>query len=270
MSGPKRQTAGLGTVRPPMDKDHQRIHSSQSIEWYTPRRIIEAARAVMATIDLDPASCDLANRTVQAPRYFTKDDDGLSREWCGNVWLNPPYGRINGKSAQGLWSAKCLTEFQAGRINQAVLLVNAATGEQWFQRLWDYPVCFTRRIKFYNAEGEQGGPTHGNALVYLGPLTPKFIEVASGLGTVVMKVDRDHAGRARKQASIREWLTATPKCSDRHIARALGVSHPTVSTVRRVLEDTGQLVKATSSIGADGKTRPRLRVAHPLAANPSN
>lgn len=127
-------------------------------------------------------------------------------------------------------------------------------------------MCFTRRIKFYNAEGEQGGPTHGNALVYVGPLVPRFIEVFSGLivqgcrAPVVMKVDRDHAGRARKQASIREWLTATPECSDRHIARALGVSHPTVSAVRRALEDTGQLVKVTSSVGADGKTRPRLTV----------
>jgi hypothetical protein len=45
--------------------------------------------------------------------------------------------------------------------------------------------------------------------------------------------------------------------SDRQIAKAIGVTHPTVATARKELEGKNELVKFTSSIGADGKERPR-------------
>jgi hypothetical protein len=86
-------------------KNHQLIHQSKSNEWYTPSEYIEAARLVMGSIDLDPASCEYANETVMAGEYFNKEDDGLSQSWFGNIWLNPPYGRVGGNdSNQSLWS----------------------------------------------------------------------------------------------------------------------------------------------------------------------
>ena len=50
-------------------------------EWYTPLRIIEPARRVLGEIDLDPASCEAANRVVKATRIFTESDDGLTQKW---------------------------------------------------------------------------------------------------------------------------------------------------------------------------------------------
>lgn len=59
--------------------------TSGDVEYYTPPFIIEAARRVMGGIDLDPASSEIANRTVKATRYFTEADDGLQQEWNGRV-----------------------------------------------------------------------------------------------------------------------------------------------------------------------------------------
>lgn len=46
--------------------NHQLLNSSQSNEWFTPARYVEAAREVLGSIDLDPASCEAGNRIVQA------------------------------------------------------------------------------------------------------------------------------------------------------------------------------------------------------------
>jgi len=101
-----------------------------SDERGTPSYIIEAAREVMGTIDLDPASCATANEVVRAARYYTKEQDGLTRPWFGNVWLNPPFSNPLCR----LFMEKLPEEYHAGRITQAVVIVNASSG-RWFHRL---------------------------------------------------------------------------------------------------------------------------------------
>jgi hypothetical protein len=49
------------------------------MEWFTPALYIEKARRVLGQIDLDPASCALAQEVVQARHFFTVNDDGLMR-----------------------------------------------------------------------------------------------------------------------------------------------------------------------------------------------
>ncbi len=68
-------------------------HSSESVEHFTPGDIVEAARATMGSIDLDPATCELANRHIRASRIFTEAENGYLRSWFGNVFLNPPGGQ---------------------------------------------------------------------------------------------------------------------------------------------------------------------------------
>lgn len=102
------------------------IYSSDSEEWYSPAAYVKAARNVMGGIDLDPASCALANQVVQAARYFSKDDNGLAQEWtCTSLWcylVCLPTGRLEFWNARG----------KAGRSPHASALVYFGSSEQRF------------------------------------------------------------------------------------------------------------------------------------------
>lgn len=169
----------------PNEHGRQILHQSNSNEWYTPRKYIQAVYDVLGYIDLDPASCEKANQTIKAHKYFSKNDDGLSQEWYGQVFLNPPYGKTGGKSNQGTWSKYLINEFENGDVDEAVLLVNATPSDKWFAPLWNYPICFTNhRIQFYNQNGEANQATHSNCFVYLGENIELFARVFSTLGVV--------------------------------------------------------------------------------------
>jgi len=176
-------------VRDVKSAARQALHSSESNEWFTPSEYIGAARAVMGGVDLDPASCALANETVQATTYYTKDEDGLSREWVGRVWMNPPYGKEGGESNQARWTRRLIESYETGEVSQAVFVVNAVTAAAWFEPFWDYAICFVRRrIRFVSPSGEHNSPTHGSVFVYLGDNVEAFIDQFQRFGRIVVSV----------------------------------------------------------------------------------
>lgn len=163
-------------------------NNSGNNEWYTPEKYIALARSVMGSIDLDPASSEIANRVIQAETFFTAEDDGRTKQWDGNVWMNPPY-------AQPLisdFAEAVASKFQSGEIRQACILVNNATETQWFQRMMEAAraVCFTKgRIKFVDVDGNPGGsPLQGQAIIYMGPYTREFADAFRAEGTVLENV----------------------------------------------------------------------------------
>lgn len=170
---------------PAVSKRH--FDAGESSEWYTPARFIEAARATMGGIDLDPASCALANATVKAARFFDRQQDGLSQQWRGRVWINPPYSDYRGQAAE--WASRLLAEYLAGRVQQAVLLVNLSTAYQapmqQIARLG--AVCLVaERIAFCDATGRpQSSPTQANVLFYLGERRQAFGEQFRCFGAVL-------------------------------------------------------------------------------------
>lgn len=175
----------------------QPLLSSRSNEWYTPSIYVEAARSVMGSIDIDPASCKEANEVVKATTFYSIEANGLLQSLHGNVWCNPPYGTTNGKSNTATWIRKVLRAYEHGDIEQAILLTNSNTDTRWFHQLFAYPVCFTEgRINFLSPvhhtdsafSRETSGHTHGSAFTYLGKNVPHFIEVFSQFGTVVQRV----------------------------------------------------------------------------------
>ena len=162
---------------------------SESNEWYTPSEYVEAARRVMGSIDLDPASCPQANETVNASTFYTKEDDGFTQTWSGKVWCNPPYGKEDGESNQGRWTRRLIDAYESGEIEEAVFLVNAVTDRSWFEPFWNYAICFvSRRIKFYSPDKRSANPTHGSVIVYLGDDIEAFIDHFQEFGRVVVSV----------------------------------------------------------------------------------
>lgn len=187
----------------------QFVQSSKSNEWYTPPVYVEAARQVMGTIDLDPASCPKAQQTVNAASYFTIEDNGLAQPWGSftapvNLFGNPPYGYEGGwvkgqwsdkagRPNQDIWTAKLLKEHEIRRVCQAVWLLTAATDADRFKVLFPFLVCLTdHRIKFIGPDGKPvSGNTKGSAFIYLPPRVDtqrqndRFAQVFGQFGNIV-------------------------------------------------------------------------------------
>lgn len=156
-------------------------------EWYTPVEYIEAARRVMGGIDVDPASCDAAQRIVRAGEYYTKDDDGLCVTWYGRVWLNPPYSTPLIQE----FVSKVIGDYDAGHVDQAVVLTNNSSDTRWFHQLLSrFPTCFTRgRVQFWRPDSSVFGARQGQALFYLGDQRMAFVREFSQFGQVVSTID---------------------------------------------------------------------------------
>lgn len=175
---PKQTQTPKAIVQEVLKRPHVSFNSGNN-EWYTPAEIIEAARSAMGSIDLDPASNDIAQKVVKARTYYTAETNGLDKTWTGNVWMNPPYASdLIGKFVDNMVSER-------KNYDQAVILVNNATETEWFNRLISIAdaVCFPKsRVKFYMPDGKTGAPLQGQAIIYIGGNSEKFFEAFRQIG----------------------------------------------------------------------------------------
>lgn len=162
--------------------------SQNTVEWYTPEKYVAAVTEVLGRIELDPASCQAANLTVKAERFFDVETDGLAQEWvAATVFLNPPYCKQKSVSNQALWTQRLIASYEAGHVQEAILLVNASTETAWFHRLYAYTLCFVKgRISFYTQPGRSTtSHTTGSVFVYFGRHQDKFAAVFQQFGVIV-------------------------------------------------------------------------------------
>lgn len=162
-------------------------NNSGENEWYTPRPIIEQARQVLGSIELDPASSAKAQEVVQAKQYFTKHNSGLNKQWEGKLWMNPPY-------AQPLisqFASKLVESLKSGSVTEGIVLVNNATETAWFQQMLAEAaaVCFIKgRLKFIDAQGNpSGAPLQGQVLLYFGAGIDGFKAAFAQTGICLVK-----------------------------------------------------------------------------------
>lgn len=156
-------------------------------EWYTPSAIIESARTLMGGIDIDPASCAAAQKSIRAGAYLTKEDDALRNDirWAGRMWLNPPYSI----PLITLFVDKAISEYEAGNVTEAVILTNNSSDTVWFHALLSrFPACFTRgRVKFWRPNHDVFGARQGQTIFYMGDNVDGFIAEFGTHGQVVIR-----------------------------------------------------------------------------------
>lgn len=113
--------------------------SSKSEEWATPQDFFEQ---IDKEFHFNLDACATAEN-AKCDKYYTKEQDGLSQEWDGIIWCNPPYGR-----SIGMWVKKAY-ESKA----TVVLLVPARTDTKWFH---DY-VLGKAEVRFVKGRLKFGG-----------------------------------------------------------------------------------------------------------------
>ena len=129
---------------------------AQSIEWYTPPYIFEK---MGIEFDIDVCAPKDGVPWIPAKKHFHKEMDGLSQQWEGTVWCNPPYG----KETQ-VWLRK-MSEHRDG-----VALVFSRTDCKWFH---DYAataeaIMFLKgRVRFVDGDCKTGGSGAGNGSILI-------------------------------------------------------------------------------------------------------
>jgi len=161
-------------------------HNSGDNEWYTPPEYIEAARGAMGGIDLDPASSDTANEVVQASHFYTQNDNGLTKQWAGKVWLNPPYAQPH----IAHFAEAVAEKYERGEIEAACVLVNNATETDWCQRMLQSSaaICLLNgRVKFLDEQLQPAGaPLQGQVVIYFGKDVGSFSANFGSLGVIFL------------------------------------------------------------------------------------
>lgn len=137
-----------------MSDFHDTHWSSDTDEWATPPDLLRPLNHAVGGFDLDP--CSGAEERSIARETYTAEDDGLSQNWAGRVWMNPPYSDVAD------WMEKAHLEALGGDVECVVTLVPARTSTQWYHN-WASEasaLCFLEgRLSFGDADNSAPFPS---------------------------------------------------------------------------------------------------------------
>ncbi|EMA71968.1 DNA N-6-adenine-methyltransferase [Halorubrum distributum] len=168
------------------------FHEDSSDEFGTPAEFHRPLADAVGGFDLDPASG--AESQPLASTRFTKEDDGLSKEWFGTVWLNPPF------SEKTRWVRKARAEVAEGNVETAVVLLPVDTSTKLFHdHVTDATaICFVEgRLSF---DGGDRNPNFGTLLAVFGEASDDLLDALDRKGSV-FRVDAKHE-RAEQQELV--------------------------------------------------------------------
>lgn len=153
---------------------HTLPNRGQSDSWITPKKIIDD----LGEFDFDPCQC-IQQPWKCARNGATIEQDGLSLNWPGRVWLNPPYSNV------AEWMEKLADH------NKGTALVFARTETKWFvSQVWGRAtgIKFLHgRLFFHRPDGTRGTSNAGgpSCLVAYGEMDFSKLVVSKLNGTTL-------------------------------------------------------------------------------------
>ena len=217
-----------------MKNPHLINQSSGEVEWYTPMAIIEAVQEVFGgEIDLDPATSEAANMRIGARRAYLspgytevpinkyrtakirealfyreyRQQHGLTKEWRGRVWLNPPFGQsekgcklnkngnfictkkkcpkrgyhiLHDRPGMIDWVKRMANAYRRGEIEEGLMITFASESTEWGSILRQYP-RWKPDTRINYIDGRTGKPAKGvtkeSMVTYFGQDVDKFASI---------------------------------------------------------------------------------------------
>jgi hypothetical protein len=140
-------------------------------ELYTPKWIFDS---LGVHFDLDVCAPIQGPLHTPAKAWFSELDDGLSKDWFGKVWMNPPF------SKPSVWVDKWLDH------NNGIALLPLSGNSRWWHKLWNGPsavVMVKPNTGFINSEGEEKKIMYGISLWAIGESNITALQM-SNLGRI--------------------------------------------------------------------------------------
>lgn len=186
---------------------HANRNADSSDEYATPPSLWRPLARAVGGFDVDPASG--AESTPIAETRYTREDNGLSKSWEGDVWLNPPFGDApsTGKGGREVWLQKARQQANTGDVRTVTVLLPVDTSTGWFhEHVAEAPVfCFMdQRIEFEGEQAEETGNTSfATCLAVFGDPPETLITALEQFGAVFR-------GREYTRSTVQQTLGVSP------------------------------------------------------------
>ena len=162
-----------------MKKLNDSLFSSKTQTWETPQDLFNKLNNVF-NFNLDVCAVD---ETAKCKNYFTPEIDGLTQEWRGYCWMNPPYGR-----EQINWIKKAKEESIKNNSTIVCLIPARPDTKVWHEIIFPNAsaICFIKgRLKFSNSK--DSAPFPSSIIVFGNELTEEQNLCLKKIGVVFKK-----------------------------------------------------------------------------------
>jgi hypothetical protein len=153
-------------------------------EYATPPDLWRSLAEPVDGFDVDP--CSGAESTPIAPTRYTKEDDGLSKAWHGDIFANIPWSSNGDASAKEQWLRKIRNEANRDAVDSIVVLIPSDTSAGWFHEhiLAAALICFygPGRLSF---QGADRNPSFGLIIAVYGDNAQAYRDVLTSYGAVI-------------------------------------------------------------------------------------